>query len=100
MRDKRQAMKEKARLRQDEEDRKQTHDIDLAAIQQANSTPVAAPKPSSASKNRLGGSNTAPRALHKERDEAAGLSPEVRARIEREKRARAAEARFKGLKPS
>jgi len=92
VRDKRQAMKEKARQRQQAEERQKAHEIDVAAIKEAVAAP---PPPSSTIKNRLGGSNTAPRALQNQRDEAAGLSPEVRARIEREKRARAAEARFK-----
>lgn len=93
IRDKRQAIKDKARQRQQEEEVKKAHEIDIAQIKAAAAIP---PPPSSTSKNRLGGSGTtAPRTLQKERDVAAGLTPEARARIEREKRARAAEARFK-----
>ncbi|KAK0546655.1 hypothetical protein OC846_001372 [Tilletia horrida] len=74
----------------------------------APSEPVAevqasTPPPSSNVANRLGGGggsgpkNTAPSALRQAVDQQAGVTPEMRARIEREKRARAAEARMKGL---
>lgn len=53
---------------------------------------------SNPSRNRLGGSGAGlPNALRNRRDEDAGLTPEMKLRIEREKRARAAEARLKGL---
>lgn len=54
-------------------------------------------RPSNSTTNRLGGNNVAPRALLQQRDEQQGLTPEMRARIEREKRARAAEERIKAL---
>lgn len=72
-------------------------------------TPVQTPTPvkveeekkevkSNPSRNRLGGSGAGlPNALRNRRDEDAGLTPEMKLRIEREKRARAAEARLKGL---
>lgn len=53
---------------------------------------------SNPSRNRLGGpGNGIPNALRNLRDQEAGLTPEMKMRIEREKRARAAEARLKGL---
>ncbi|UZJ51375.1 hypothetical protein CBS101457_000695 [Exobasidium rhododendri] len=97
VRDKRQAVKDKARLRQEEEEKKRAHEIDVAAMKHSAATKPPPPPPSSTSKNRLGGNNTAPRALQNKRDQAAGLSPEVQSRIEREKRARAAEARVKAM---
>ncbi|SPO38275.1 related to VMS1 - component of a Cdc48p-complex involved in protein quality control [Pseudozyma flocculosa] len=54
-------------------------------------------KESHGTTNRLGGASAAPRALLQQRDQQAGLTPEMRARIEREKRARAAEERLKKL---
>ncbi|KAE8261561.1 hypothetical protein A4X03_0g3142, partial [Tilletia caries] len=62
--------------------------------------PATIPKPSSQIANRLGGGSggtNAPSALRQAVDQQAGITPEVRARIEREKRARAAEARMKAL---
>nr|GAT42923.1 predicted protein [Mycena chlorophos] len=54
--------------------------------------PIVAPKPSSGpiGSQRLGGSSGATEGV-------AGLTPEMRAKVERERRARAAEARLKGL---
>ncbi|PWO00942.1 hypothetical protein FA09DRAFT_358291 [Tilletiopsis washingtonensis] len=93
VKDRRTALREKAKARE----------AAAAAKEAANPTPAPPPAPepvapvkeSSATKNRLGGAP--PARLMQQRDEQAGLSPEMRARIEREKRARAAEARFKAL---
>ncbi|KAK0534717.1 hypothetical protein OC834_001773 [Tilletia horrida] len=66
----------------------------------APAPPPAPPKPSSDVSNRLGGGSggaNAPSALRQAIDQQAGVTPEMRARIEREKRARAAEARMKAL---
>ncbi|KAJ1025906.1 hypothetical protein NDA16_002532 [Ustilago loliicola] len=94
--DRRAAMREKARERANK------------AAEKAASTPVqsedettkaqaAQQKSSHQTTNRLGGTNVAPRALLQQRDEQQGLTSEMRARIEREKRARAAEERMKAL---
>lgn len=93
--DRRAAMREKARERANK------------AVEKASSAPSPEPASQDAEKkeeksshhttNRLGGSNTAPRVLLQQRDEQQGLTPEMRARIEREKRARAAEERMKAL---
>ncbi|KAE8248685.1 hypothetical protein A4X13_0g5514 [Tilletia indica] len=97
VKERRNLMREKARARE------------LAAAakgpSESSSTPppppaAPAPKPSSSVSNRLGGGTggtNAPSALRQAVDQSAGVTPEVRARIEREKRARAAEARMKAL---
>lgn len=91
--DRRAAMREKARER-----------ASKAAEKQASAPPApeeekveVREKSSHHSTNRLGGAGAAPRALLQQRDEQQGLTPEMRARIEREKRARAAEERMKAL---
>lgn len=105
--EKRNALKERARLREVEEQRREAeaHEREQEASireEEARRRQAQAAQPSSAIKNRLGGggggsSGSAPASLLKKRDEAAGLTPEMKARIEREKRARAAEARMKAL---
>lgn len=101
-RDKRQSLRDRARKRQEEEEKANAHTITKEDRERAMANKLAGSASTARSAahgdtNRLGGSNTAPRALQKQLDDAAGLTPEMRARIEREKRARAAEARFKGL---
>lgn len=100
--EKRSALKERARMREAEEQRKEAeaHEKEQEANikeEEARKRQLQASLPSSAVKNRLGGSSAAPASLIKKRDDAAGLTPEMKARIEREKRARAAEARMKAL---
>lgn len=105
-RDRRTQMRERARQRQREAEVAQAHTItdddrQANAASSAAASSAAPQRASSASTNRLGGpgssGSTAPRAIQRQRDEAAGLTPEMRQRIEREKRARAAEARFKAM---
>lgn len=97
-RDRRQLIKERARQRVEEQQKQEAHHITDADRQQASKPPSAQTESAHPSRNRLGGSNTAPRALQQQ--QSAGLTPEMRARIEREKRARAAEARMKNLQSS
>ncbi|TFK25601.1 cytoplasmic protein [Coprinopsis marcescibilis] len=56
----------------------------------SNPVPPVKPTPSNAHANRLGGASGSAEGI-------AGLTPEMRLKVERERRARAAEARFKGL---
>ncbi|PWN45011.1 hypothetical protein IE81DRAFT_320608 [Ceraceosorus guamensis] len=89
--DRRALLREKAKARE-------AQAIEEAAA--AHQIPVSAPaevkdKESHKSRNRLGGAP--PAALQAKLDDTAGLTPEMRAKIEREKRARAAEARFAKL---
>ncbi|SJX65017.1 related to VMS1-component of a Cdc48p-complex involved in protein quality control [Sporisorium reilianum f. sp. reilianum] len=96
--DRRAALREKARERANKAAEKSASST--SASQEEEQAATAAQeqlKSSHHSTNRLGGSNTAPRALLQQRDEQQGLTPEMRARIEREKRARAAEERMKAL---
>lgn len=100
VRDKRQLMRDRARKRQEEEASTNAHTIteeDRIAAANQKAKKEAEQQSSNSNTNRLGGSSSAPRALQKKMDESQGLTPEMRARIEREKRARAAEARLKGL---
>lgn len=95
--DRRRGLREKARERERERAARSLAPSEVPTEPEPESTPAPASAPSSSSRNRLGGMGAAPRALLEARDEAAGLTPEMRARIEREKRARAAEARMKAL---
>lgn len=88
--DRRAALRDKARERADKAAEKQAS--------QPSEPPAPTPQTSHHSTNRLGGAGAAPRALLQHRDEQQGLTPEIRARIEREKRARAAEERIKALR--
>lgn len=92
--DRRAAMREKARERASKAAEKEAF---KPPVQEEPKVESQQPKSSHHTTNRLGGSNTAPRALLQQRDEQQGLTPEMRARIEREKRARAAEERMKAL---
>lgn len=96
-------LREKARAREREREEREK---EKEAQQTAAASPAptaAAPAPaSSATKNRLGGGSAnqgtaVSRAAKEARDKMEGVSPEMRARIEREKRARAAEERMKKL---
>lgn len=98
-------MREKARQREKE---REAREAAIAASQptqpsaeseQPPTTTQPVATPSSATKNRLGGAagSGAPRALREAKDKMEGVSPEMRMRIEREKRARAAEERMKRL---
>jgi hypothetical protein len=99
-------LREKARARERErEEREREKEAQQAAaaprVAAAAAATPAAPV-SSATKNRLGGGSAnqgtaASRAAKEARDKMEGVSPEMRARIEREKRARAAEERMKKL---
>ncbi|PWN22645.1 hypothetical protein BCV69DRAFT_93146 [Microstroma glucosiphilum] len=95
-------LREKARARERErEEREREKESQQATAAPAPAAVVSAPA-SSATKNRLGGGNAnqgtaASRAAKDARDKMEGVSPEMRARIEREKRARAAEERMKKL---
>ncbi|SPO24014.1 related to VMS1 - component of a Cdc48p-complex involved in protein quality control [Ustilago trichophora] len=94
--DRRAAMREKARERANKAAGKEA--AKPPSVQEEDKVEsVATPKASHQTTNRLGGTNMAPRALLQQRDEQQGLTPEMRARIEREKRARAAEERMKAL---
>ncbi len=95
VKDRRAAMREKARARVAKE---QSDAGDSAASEPAEEpTPAPAqPAPSHATRNRLGG-NIASSPTLKALMEDTNLTPEMRMRIEREKRARAAEERFKKL---
>lgn len=101
VRDKRQLMRDRIRKRQEEEASANAHTITeedrVAAAANQKAKNDAEQQSLTSNTNRLGGSGSAPRALQKKIDESQGLTPEMRARIEREKRARAAEARLKGL---
>ncbi|SNX86463.1 related to VMS1 - component of a Cdc48p-complex involved in protein quality control [Melanopsichium pennsylvanicum] len=91
--DRRAAMREKARERANKAAEKEA----AKPPQPEEEVKVEQQKSSHQTTNRLGGTNVAPRALLQQRDEQQGLKPEIRARIEREKRARAAEERMKAL---
>ncbi|PWN27457.1 hypothetical protein BDZ90DRAFT_232427 [Jaminaea rosea] len=99
----RQNMREKARARQEAAEAKKEKNAAAAPSPQPEPViPAPAPVASSTTKNRLGGpgpagGSTAPRALQQHVDKMEGVSPEMRMRIEREKRARAAEERMKRL---
>ena len=93
--DRRAAMREKARERANKAAEKEAAKPPSEPEQERAES--AQPKTSHQTTNRLGGNNVAPRALLQQRDEQQGLTPEMRARIEREKRARAAEERMKAL---
>lgn len=96
--DRRAVMREKARERASKAAEKSASNASASAEEQAESAAQQQQQKSTHhTTNRLGGSNTAPRALLQQRDEQQGLTPEMRARIEREKRARAAEERMKAL---
>lgn len=90
-------MREKARQREKERGAKETSAA--ARIPTPETAGPSSPPPalSSATKNRLGGGRGAPRALKETYDKMQGVSQEMRMRIEREKRARAAEERMKRL---
>ncbi|ETS65345.1 hypothetical protein PaG_00077 [Moesziomyces aphidis] len=92
--DRRAAMREKARERASKAADKAAAAPEPPAEEVFAETP---PATSHQTTNRLGGKGAAPRALLQQRDEQQGLTPEMRARIEREKRARAAEERMKAL---
>lgn len=87
-------MREKAR----EREKKAKEAKENAPVAPAATPPP--PPPSHETKNRLGGSGTAPRVVQAQKDRLEGVSPEMRMRIEREKRARAAEERMKKMKES
>lgn len=101
VRDKRQLMRERARKRQEESALTNAHTIteeDRNEITDQKARKDSDQQSFPSHSNRLGGvTGSAPRALQRKIDESQGLTPEMRARIEREKRARAAEARLKGL---
>lgn len=86
-RTRRNAMRDKMRERDEKEAREQSRE---RAAEPAPPAPAAAP-PAANGTQRVGGVGSAPDAT---------LSPEMRMRIEREKRARAAEARMQALKKS
>ncbi|KAN0059674.1 hypothetical protein ACQY0O_008246 [Thecaphora frezii] len=97
VKDRRAAMREKAKERAAKSaarDAKPDEEEERGAVERVKEV-----KASHETTNRLGGaaSSMAPRALVQMRDQQAGLTPEMRARIEREKRARAAEERMKAL---
>lgn len=82
--ERRKGLKEKIKEREAKErERVKESEEEVAEVQ-----PRPAPTPVKAGPQKLGGTSTAGQSL-------AGLTPEMRARIERERRARAAEARFK-----
>ena len=87
--DRRAALRDKARARA----AKETSSEDVASPSAPPEQQQAQETPSHTSRNRLGGYQSATRVL-KDSLSDAHLTPEMRARIEREKRARAAEARF------
>ncbi|TKY85541.1 hypothetical protein EX895_005703 [Sporisorium graminicola] len=95
--DRRAALREKARERAIKAAEKSTSSTSASQEEERVQSAAQQQKSSHHSTNRLGGSNTTPRALLQQRDEQQGLTPEMRARIEREKRARAAEERMKVL---
>ncbi|KAJ9474368.1 Protein VMS1 [Pseudozyma hubeiensis] len=95
--DRRAAMREKARERASRAAEKSASTTSASVEEEQEAAAQQQQRSSHHSTNRLGGSNTAPRALLQQRDEQQGLTPEMRARIEREKRARAAEERMKAL---
>ncbi|CAO1634347.1 unnamed protein product [Jaminaea pallidilutea] len=95
-------MREKARAR--EKEREATNAVkqeQLAKEEAAKPAPAPTPAPaSSTTSNRLGGAGAAggaPKALRDAKDKMEGVTPEMKMRIEREKRARAAEERMKKL---
>ncbi|KAJ1595464.1 hypothetical protein NDA14_006448 [Ustilago hordei] len=94
--DRRAAMREKARERANKAAEKATF-TPVQSEDQVGKAETIESKSSHQTTNRLGGTNVAPRTLLQQRDEQQGLTPEMRLRIEREKRARAAEERIKSL---
>ncbi|SAM85770.1 related to VMS1-component of a Cdc48p-complex involved in protein quality control [Ustilago bromivora] len=94
--DRRAAMREKARERANKAAEKATF-TPAQLEDQVSKAETIEPKSSHQTTNRLGGTNVASRTLLQQRDEQQGLTPEMRVRIEREKRARAAEERIKSL---
>ncbi|CAO1615521.1 unnamed protein product [Sympodiomycopsis kandeliae] len=89
-------MREKAKLREQERAsaKKEEGQEDSTSIPAAPAPVVA----SHESRNRLGGpGQSTPKNLKDAKDKLEGVTPEMRMRIEREKRARAAEERFKKL---
>jgi len=96
VKERRNLMRGKARAREAASAAKAPVEAQSAPI----TAPVPPPKASSNVANRLGGGvggTNAPAGLRQAIDQQAGVTPEMRARIEREKRARAAEARFKAM---
>lgn len=97
-------MREKARAREKEREAREAKGLSAAAAAAADQlTSATAEQPqvqaSHETRNRLGGpgSQGAPRVLKEAKDKMEGVTPEMRQRIEREKRARAAEERMKRL---
>lgn len=95
--DRRAALREKARERANKAAERSASSTSASQEEEQVASATLQQKSSHHTTNRLGGSNTAPRALLQQRDEQQGLTAEMRARIEREKRARAAEERMKAL---
>lgn len=91
-------MRERARERAREREAKAAASGSGKTKEEAPPAPAPAPAPSNANRNRLGGSGPpVPRGLVQQKDRMEGVTPEMRMRIEREKRARAAEERMKKL---
>ncbi|CAO1636700.1 unnamed protein product [Parajaminaea phylloscopi] len=96
-------MRDKARQREREREAREAASAAASPIPESQPEPPTAPvqAPSSALKNRLGGGGASgppmPRGFAEARDKLEGVTPEMRMRIEREKRARAAEERMKKL---